>query len=253
MAKSKTTVTQGYYQGEAQIAAFMKKEFDDKLIKKDAEVERLREEVRNKFTIKQMNDPANKEKMKELFKEPDKESKDYHYQLFKSFRNYGDTLRKLFSTENKKIDMNTLDSLLKANRQSQNHKLFKENLTWNSASGKKAVEKYADLILKNDQRKLEYYKECLKKTKKPINLKDVLDAPTPACKPAHKLDVREIADKMFALEEKLKRTEGLMHANSNEYKAMQAAIKAVNQAFEERTPASKLGSLFEKLQAASMD
>ena len=111
---------------------------------------------------------------------------------------------------------------------------------------------YVNLLLKNDEKKFEYYEKMLKETNIPLQLSEVLNAPTAVSKTAEKKDIEYLARKMRELEEKLNMTEGF-HANSSEYKAMKSALKAVNQGLKEGIASAELGSRFEALQAASMD
>ena len=55
-------------------------------------------------------------------------------------------------------------------------------------------------MLKNDRKKLEYYRDCLNKTDKPFKLEDVLNCPTPVTKKATEKDIIDFAKKMKELE-----------------------------------------------------
>lgn len=260
MAKSKTTVTQAYWQGEKQIADFMKGEIGTEK-QMEAKREKFRDKVSSQFTRDQISLPENKAKILALYDELDKSVKAEHHQYFNDFKAYGEKLRKFFAKEEEArndgrretIDSDDLEDLMQRNADSQDHVLFKSNrLSWSSPSGIKAVAKFANLLLKNDARKLESYQNQLEKSGDPVSLKDILAAPTPVTKIPRRTDMEDLAANMRDLEEKLKKTEGF-HVNSSEFNAMKTAIRAVNQGLADGIEPAELGSRLEALQAASMD
>lgn len=75
---------------------------------------------------------------------------------------YEKTFDKLFVT-NESIGKDTLKKLMNMNKDTQNNSLFQSpQIKWRSEAGAKAIKKFTDMVLKNDMKKLEYYKNCLK-------------------------------------------------------------------------------------------
>ena len=119
--------------------------------------------------------------------------------------------------------------------------------------GAKAQNKFSRMLLKIDQKKLEYYSECLDKANKPILLRDVFDAPTPVTKTATEADMNDLVKKAKELSEKLNRADSILHVDSSEFKAMKNALKALNQGLMQGVEPAELGGRLEALQAASMN
>ena len=263
MAKSKTTVTNGYLQGEKHIVRFMAKEIGDEktaLARSKKFYPIFKQEIQ-KTTKKTLTDGE----CSYLALMLNERTKYSHHEAYKDFRNYGDALHRLFNyaTNPKKgvLDTETINNLLLANISSQNHSLFTNKkravkLTWSSTSGINALKKYSDLILKNDQEKLQYCQYCLSKSSKSLGmnkLQEFLSAPTPVTHTYNKNYVNNMKVKMKMLEEKLNKTDGRFHVNSAEYNAMRTALKTLNKCLNSSWKPEELGSCFEALQAASMD
>ena len=250
-----TTATQGYYQGAPQIEEFIKKEIGTK---KESEAIIHKERIATKMMLKGKREaertaPAMKRKLEDMYKAAAEKAKFEHHKQNKIFQVYAKSLYELLRS-NETIGKDTLEELIDKNRTAQKTEFFDASfLKWNSEAGAKAMKKFTDLVLKNDQKKLQYGKKCFKQTNIPIKLQDLLDAPTPEPNIAYKDDIKDLATKMKALEEKLSKTESLLHSNSSEFKAMKTAIKAVNQGLAKGIDASELGSRLETLQAASMN
>ena len=247
------TATQGYYQGSLSIEKFLEKEIGTK-----EQSDRIMKKARQatKIILKGKSEEerfALKRKLKSMYDKAAEKAKPEHHKENEQFQVYAKRLYELFES-NEVIGKDTLEELIDNNETARSVSLFDNpDLKWSSETGAKAMKKFVDLVLKNDQKKLEYYKKCLKQTDKPLQLKDVLDAPTPEPRIAYKEDIEAMAVKMKALEDKLSKTDGLLHTNSVEFEAMKSALKAVNQGFAKGIDASELGSRLEALQAASME
>ena len=140
-----------------------------------------------------------KGKLKYLYDDAVKRAKPEHHRENEKFQVYAKRLYELFES-NEVIGKDTLEELIGNNETARSVSLFDNpDLKWSSETGAKAMKKFVDLVLKNDQKKLEYYKKCLKQTDKPLQLKDVLDAPTPEPRIAYKEDIKAMAVKMKAL------------------------------------------------------
>ena len=247
------TATQGYYQGSLSIEKFLEKEIgtkeqSDRIMKKARKATQIilkGKSEKERFALKR--------KLKSMYDKAAEKAKPEHHKENEQFQVYAKRLYELFES-NEVIGKDTLEELIGNNETARSVSLFDNpDLKWSSETGAKAMKKFVDLVLKNDQKKLEYYKKCLKQTDKPLQLKDVLDAPTPEPRIAYKEDIKAMAAKMKALEDKLSKTDGLLHTNSVEFEAMKSALKAVNQGFANGIDASELGSRLEALQAASME
>lgn len=168
MAKSKTTVTQGYCQGAEQIMSFMKDEIG--------------------------TEKAAKAKHQQYYKS----FNEYNVMLKK----WLDPKAKKISRN----DIN--DIIKKANEAKAHELFRDKNLEWKSESGIKAVAKFTNLLLENDYRKFAYYKTCSANTVDKVHMKDLLVAATPARFKITEDKIEIIAKQMKELEEKLKKTEG---------------------------------------------
>ena len=252
--KVKPTVTQSYFQGAVQIDKFVKKELGSERAYQ-AKSEDYKNRTR-KLEEHQIN--------ADLIREFNEVLKVDNRRYYETFKDYAKMLKEFFPKAEKKgekpvatpVTKESLQKLIDANEAVATF-MFDAPATikWDSAVGAKAVGKYADIILKNDIKKMSYVRECLIYGGKDpgFTLEEVLNRPTPVTKEATEADMKDLATKMKELEEKLSKTESLMHSNSSEFNAMKKAIKAVNKGIAEGVEPSELGSRLEVLQAASMN
>lgn len=249
-----TTAIQGYYQGAPQIEAFLKKEIGTK--EESDRIYRMGRQTSKRMvkgkSEKQRYAYTMKKSLHNLYDEVEEKAKTRHHRQNENFQVYAKNLFELFSS-NQVIGKDALKELMENNATARGVSLFDNpELKWNSKAGAKAMKKFADMVLKNDQKKLEYYRDCLDKTNKPLHLQAILDCPTPVVKKATEADVSNLATGMKELEKKLNKTESIFHTNSPEFEAMKEAMKSVNQGLVNGIVEEELGSRLEALQAAAM-
>lgn len=253
MAKYTTAIT-GYYQEASQIEQFVKSEigtYKDYL--KNIHKARLAmKKVYNSTSPKKRDTPAMKNKLNAAWESAYKKFHGEHHKLHERFLMYEKTFDNLFVTK-EAIGKDTLKKLMDMNKDTQNDPLFQSpQIKWRSEAGAKAIKKFTDMLLKNDMKKLEYYKNCLNKSNRTIKLQDVLDCPTPVTKKATTADMSDLAKKARELSEKLNKTESRLHSNSSEFIAMKAALKSLNEGLSNGISSDELGSRLEALQESSM-
>ena len=253
MAKYNTAI-KGYYQGASQIEQFVRseigteKEYLSNLHKARQGVKKALEYIPKD----QRDTPKTKRKLEAAWETTSERLKTEHHKQYGNFLLYEKNMNKLFDS-NELIGKDTLNNLLNLNKDTQKNTLFNNpKIKWNSEAGAKAMQKFTNMVLKNDQKKLEYYRDCLAKSNKPIRLKDVLDCPTPVTRKATKADLKDLTQKVRDLSEKLTKTESLTHINSPEFKAMKRALNSLNQGLTNGLSPHELGSRLEALQHTSM-
>jgi TusA-related sulfurtransferase len=263
MAKYNTAL-ESYYQGAHQIDSFIKNEIgtleESNNIMKMAR-KASKNLVRHMSEVEKFSSPTAK-KLNEMYINAHLRAKVDHHKMNKDFQQYAKKLHGLFATENEKgeivaknvsVGEQTLDELISSNSHAMTTHFFENpKLKWKSESGANAMKKFSELLLGNDEKKLRYCKDCVSKTKQTIDLRNVLDCPTPVTKKAEIEDVTKLANRIKELEKKLSATEGIFHKNSPEYKEMKAAMQSVKQGLISGLEADEFGSRLEALQAASM-
>lgn len=253
MAKYTTAIT-GYYQEASQIEQFVKNEIGtyEDYLKNIHKARMAMKRVYNSTSPKKRDTPAMKNKLNAAWESAYKKFHGEHHKQYERSLVYQKQINKLFES-NEAIGKDTLKELMDMNKDTQNNPLFQSpQMKWRSEAGAKAIKKFTDMVLKNDMKKLEYYKNCLNKSNRAVKLQDVLDCPTPVTKKATTADMNDLAKKARELSEKLNKTESRLHSNSSEFKAMKAALNSLNQGLSNGISPDELGSRLEALQEASM-
>ena len=156
MAKSKTTVAQSYYHGEAEIVSFMKGEIGTE---KEA---RARMEKMQKKALEKLDVSHDKKQMDKLMDYLSVASKVKHHQYYNSFNEYSTMMHKYLDPKKGTLSPEELDNIIQKSKEVRFHKLFSnKELKWKSESGIKAIGKYATLLVENDFRKFSFYKTCI--------------------------------------------------------------------------------------------
>lgn len=258
MAKNKTTVTQGYYNGAPQIASFMKKEIgDNKTFRKEwlkAQAEFAKIEKWEAETEK--TDQASRDKLDNRLEA----LKAAHHRAYSPMLNYGKTLKDLFDKDTV-IDMDILSQLIKKNQNIAEYNVFdRPTLKWSSEASVNAIKKFTEIVVENDYKKFQYYHECLRvgnthkiKPVKGIPLKEVLDRPLPTLEDPTPQDKTELTNSVKNLLQRLNNADTRMHRNSSEFKAMKAALNSLNEGLKSGVEPEEIGSRLEALQATSME
>lgn len=246
MAK-KTTVTKGFYQNISQVDNFLKKEFgsDKEYLKKKEELMSLSKKIGER-QADFLAETVLKDKNRKAYK--------------RTFEWYGGWLAKYFkgydTNKIRTVDRVSLGKIIAVNDYTQRNNPFVnegDKYTWTNDPGAKAIGKFTSILLKNDMRKLEYYRDCLTKTDQPLDLKTVLDTPTPVIKKATGIDMDNLAKKTKELLGRLNEADSFLHVNSAEFKKMKTALKSLNEGLSDVMDPNELGSRLEALQEASME
>ena len=254
------TVTTGYLQGAKHIVKFMRYELGDKK-SYDKKIAALKAEARKLNAEGILTTPENIQYMDKKMHDL-KEPNGKYYALWEK---YGKTMTEYFPKVNKNsnekeiekfINEDELDRLMTQVKDARNSDLFsRDRLNWSSGSAAvSAMNKFSLMMLDNDFKKYQYFKECLDEAfpNDDITLEEVLSRPLPKTKEPTPSTATNLSESVNALYEKLEKTEGF-HSNSAEYKAMKDALKALKDGLATGIENDEIGGLLETLQAASMD
>lgn len=159
------------------------------------------------------------------------------------------------------LNYNNIDDLIKYNKAVDTENIYtnkvgKHVLDWqNDEPSRKSMEKFTQMIMQNDLRKLEYFRVMAKKNPSAqMQMKDVMALPVPLVREGTLEDAKNLRRNINQLAKRLEATGSSFHNDSAEAKKMKEAVKKLNETLHSKGVSRELiGKQLEDLNKASMD
>lgn len=182
------------------------------------------------------------------------------------YQDYAKSLLELYGTGNKKdkkkkapdVSVDNLLGLMSKNKKIRERDMMgKTGITWKSEPrSRQAMQKFTNMMLKNDYKKMQYAATLLKQgeLKNGLKLNDVMNLPLPLVEKPMLVTESNLKDAFDPLMERLKKLDDNLHVNSSEFKKMKAVMRAMDKHLKKDTMnRDLLGKQVEALQKATME
>lgn len=262
MADKKNITLKGFYQHADVYADFFEQELNVwNYKKKRAQLDAAMKKYNNSAEAMKNADPK-------LYKEFVQKYRDIKVKLhdeYDHYRNYASHLVSFLGSKKKKTNPVTptakdLLKLMEENKSLRERNVFghsEPSYNWTAKEpARKAMEKFSNMLLKNDYKKMQYAAALLQieNPKKKIEMLDVLRMPLPQKSRSTMVEMHQTWEtQLKPLAERLKKLDDNLHVNSSEFNKMKSVMKKIEKGMTKGSlTTDQYGKLIEGLQEASM-
>ena len=172
-----------------------------------------------------------------------------------AFLNYTNQLLELNSRKEKGITREEINQLAANNKAISTLPLHCGKYYKYGSQSSSALEKYQEIIMANDYKKLQYINRFPASALKNITLKDINNVSLPKSDYSYERDYNNLKSQMRKLEKRLDKLDANRHVNSIEFRRMKAAVKALNKELAKSWTGggNDIGNYLDAVQETSMD